>query len=106
MAFDNRLSVAILRVPEGLDYSKIFDEEDQGALSSCELTLSQPPSRAENYLHTSPSAHMMHADSNLNIAHLSVSDSISSSPFPSISKEGNAKIHNFTILSYRFIKSN
>ncbi|KAF2899446.1 hypothetical protein ILUMI_06729 [Ignelater luminosus] len=93
-AFENRLSVAILRLPEGLDYSRIIEEEDHGAISSADLTLSQPPSRAEHCLHTSPSTHMMHADSNLNIAHLGVSESIVSSAFPTISlvtpyKNGN-----------------
>ncbi|XP_017780455.1 PREDICTED: bumetanide-sensitive sodium-(potassium)-chloride cotransporter [Nicrophorus vespilloides] len=75
-AFDNRLSVAILRVPDGLDYSRITEEED--ATHSTDITYSQPPSRAD--LRPFAATRMMHADSNLNISHIdhSVSDSVQS----------------------------
>lgn len=83
-AFENRLSVAILRLPEGLDYSRIIEEDEQAGISSVDLTLSQPPSRG-GFLRSSSSTHVMHADSNLDISHLGVSESIVSSAFPTIS---------------------
>ncbi|KAI4458081.1 solute carrier family 12 cation cotransporter [Holotrichia oblita] len=67
-AFDNRLSVVILRVADGLDYSKIM-EEDEGVPST---DLSMPISRAEPI--STIARQLMHADSNLNISHLVASE--------------------------------
>lgn len=77
-AFDNRLSVAILRTPEGLDFSRILDNEEDNAIST-DISLTQTPSRPD--LHSNPFAitRMVHADSNLNISNVpSVSDSVQS----------------------------
>ncbi|KAK9736670.1 Amino acid permease [Popillia japonica] len=67
-AFDNRLSVVILRVADGLDYSKIM-EEDENVPST---DLSMPISRAEPI--STIARQLMHADSNLNISHLVASE--------------------------------
>ncbi|KAF5270453.1 hypothetical protein FQR65_LT17843 [Abscondita terminalis] len=88
-AFENRLAVAILRMQEGLDYSRIMEEDDTNVVPSADVTLNQHPSTGmfNNILRP-----MMHADSNLNIAHLAVTDSVVSSAYPTIttpSKNGN-----------------
>lgn len=79
-AFDNRLSVTILRLPDGLDYSKITEEDEAGFLSSADLTLTHPSSTNEL-----TSNRMMHADSNFNIAQLGVMENVVSSSLNIIS---------------------
>ncbi|KAF5306750.1 hypothetical protein FQA39_LY01508 [Lamprigera yunnana] len=80
-AFEKRLAVAILRLPDGLDYSKILDEEDNGVVPSVDITLSQHPSTGTFNNIARP---MMHVDSNLNISHLGISESIVSSAYTTI----------------------
>lgn len=95
--FDQRLSVCILKLPDGLDYSRITEEEDPGCQSSNDLTLNQSNSRPD--LRSSLlSARLMHADSNLSISHVGVQDSIVSTSFsmtslPSISSKGGSGRH-------------
>lgn len=77
-AFDQRLSVCIVKLANGLDYSRITEEEDPAFQSSADLTLNHSPSRPD--LRSSVlSARLMHADSNLSISHIAVQDSIVSS---------------------------
>ncbi|KAB0800350.1 hypothetical protein PPYR_06090 [Photinus pyralis] len=87
-AFENRLAVAILRLPDGLDYSRILEEDENATTPNADLTLSQHPST-----HAFPniSRAMMHADSNLDISHIDVSESIVSSSYPSINLVAPAK---------------
>ncbi|KAK5649405.1 hypothetical protein RI129_000434 [Pyrocoelia pectoralis] len=90
-AFENRLAVAILRLPDGLDYSRILEEDETATTPLTENTLSQHPST-----HAFPniSRAMMHADSNLDISHIGVSESIVSSAYPTITpgKNGNTLV--------------
>lgn len=81
-AFDNRLSVTILRLPDGLDYSKVTEIEGGSPNGD---TMSIIPS-SRSFMHTSDSNHMLHADSNLNISSIGMPDSIASSVYPPISK--------------------
>lgn len=67
-AFDYRLAVTILRLPEGLDYSKVTEEIDQ-TNSNGELTL-----KPLNELRTSTSSNIMRMDSNLSLPAISESE--------------------------------
>lgn len=67
-AFDYRLAVTILRLPEGLDYSKVTEEIDQ-INSNGELTL-----KSLNELRTSTSSNIMRMDSNLSLPTISESE--------------------------------
>lgn len=89
-AFDNRLSVTILRLPDGLDYSKLTEEAEGGSPNGDTMSIT-PSSR--HFMHTSDSNHMLHADSNLNISSIGVPDSIiASSVYPApISKSNVVK---------------
>lgn len=82
-AFDIRLSVCILKLPEGLDYSRITDEEETGYQSSADLTLTQYPTRSDFHHHLAGSG-MMRVDSNNSISHINVQDSIVSTSFSTI----------------------
>lgn len=62
------MAVAILRLSDGLDYSKVTEDDDQSAQASADITLTQSTQRSG--LHISNSSHMLHADSNLNIANM------------------------------------
>ncbi|VEN49210.1 unnamed protein product [Callosobruchus maculatus] len=64
-AFDNRMSVTILRVPGGLDHSKNFIEEEPGNVAALTSTVHLP-------LPTSNS--LMHADSNLSLDRVESAD--------------------------------
>lgn len=64
-AFDYRLAVTILRLPEGLDYSKITEDIDQ-ANSNGELTV-----KPFTELRTSTSSNMMRMDSDLSLPTIS-----------------------------------
>lgn len=68
-----------MRLPDGLDYSKITEEEPSFQATT-ELNLNQIPIGCENL-----SASMMHADSNLNISHLGVIENVVP-PVPTLSK--------------------
>ncbi|KAK4881311.1 hypothetical protein RN001_004630 [Aquatica leii] len=92
-AFENRLSVAILRLQEGLDYSRIMEEDDANIIPSTDITLSQHPSTC---MFNNISRPMMHTDSNLNIAHLVVSESVVSSAYPTINVVTPYKNGNYT----------
>lgn len=83
MAFDNRSSVAILRIPGGLDFSSITEEEP-GGTAIAESNLTHNSSRSD--IHTVDSSHMMHADSNLNLSSIGVPESVVTSTLPVISK--------------------
>lgn len=78
-AFDNRLSVCILKLADGLDYGKITEEDEAGYQSSADLTLTHPSPRGSNLMHNALLNRMMHADSNLSISELGVHDSVGSS---------------------------
>lgn len=78
------MSVTILRLPDGLDYSKLTEAEGTSPNGD---TMSIAPS-SRSFMHTSDSNHMLHADSNLNISSIDVPDSIASSVYPPISKSG------------------
>ncbi|KAJ8946616.1 hypothetical protein NQ318_007219 [Aromia moschata] len=73
-AFDHRVSVTILRVNNGLDYSKLTENEDQGNINS-DTALSTNTSSG---LRTSDSNNMMHADSNLSLANVGLPENNSS----------------------------
>ncbi|KAJ8965882.1 hypothetical protein NQ314_003862 [Rhamnusium bicolor] len=62
-AFDHRVSVVILRLKDGLDYSKLTEEEDQGNINS---DATSTPNKSSS-LRTSASSNMMHADSDLSL---------------------------------------
>ncbi|XP_057662624.1 bumetanide-sensitive sodium-(potassium)-chloride cotransporter isoform X1 [Diorhabda carinulata] len=62
-AFDHRVAVAILRLKDGLDYSKLLEEAQQDPISS-DATLT-PAMKHE--LGTSVTSNIMHADSNLSL---------------------------------------
>lgn len=96
-AFDNRLSVTILRLPDGLDYSKVTEIEGGSPNGD---TMSITPSRP--FMHTSDSNHMLHADSNLNISSLGVPDSIASSVYLPISKHDAGRSGYLKISRSRF----
>lgn len=83
-AFDHRLAVSILRIQDGLDYSKVIGDEDNSNAPSADITLTSPPSRS--HLHNVDSSHMLHADSNLNIANIAVSEGVVAPAYPIISK--------------------
>ncbi|XP_068910753.1 bumetanide-sensitive sodium-(potassium)-chloride cotransporter isoform X2 [Tenebrio molitor] len=70
-AFDHRLAVTILRLKDGLDYSKLMGEEDQTA--STDVTLTHPSTVDLRGL---PTSNMMHADSNLSLADLGKTDTV------------------------------
>ncbi|XP_063908850.1 bumetanide-sensitive sodium-(potassium)-chloride cotransporter isoform X1 [Zophobas morio] len=79
-AFDHRLAVAILRLKDGLDYSKLMGDELNG--TPADISMSQPPTvdlRSGLAANT-----MMHADSNLSLADLGKSDT--ATPKNTISK--------------------
>lgn len=83
-AFDYRLAVTILRLPDGLDYSKIIGEEQSG-VPSTDITLTAVPSRTD--LCSSVSNRIMHADSNLSISNsVTLSEGQVSPGYPVISK--------------------
>ncbi|KAL3280368.1 hypothetical protein HHI36_017857 [Cryptolaemus montrouzieri] len=79
-AFDHRLSVTILRVKDGLDYSSITgdDEPTGNGHGPTEQSIPHPPSRTD--LRISTSSNMMHADSNLCLADLVGPDKNDHSP--------------------------
>lgn len=85
-AFDNRMAVAILRLSDGLDYSRIMDDEENGGCySSGDLTLVGSAQTTHNGILHSPSVSgMMHADSNLSISHLGVSENVISTSMPAL----------------------
>lgn len=82
------MAVAILRLPDGLDYSRIMDEDENVACySSGDLTLVGSQQTTHNGVLASPLvSRMMHADSNLSIAHLGVSETIISTSMPALGK--------------------
>ncbi|XP_074028973.1 sodium potassium chloride cotransporter [Leptinotarsa decemlineata] len=63
-AFDHRVSVAILRISDGLDYSTLTEEVDDQGNTNADVTLTL---RTINEFRTSASSNMMHADSNLSL---------------------------------------
>jgi solute carrier family 12 sodium/potassium/chloride transporter 2 len=63
--------VTILRLKDGLDYSKLMGEEDQTA--STDVTLTHPSTVDLRGL---PTSNMMHADSNLSLADLGKTDTV------------------------------
>ena len=73
-AFDNRMSVAILRVPGGLDYSKVIEEDEIENSPSTDMTLTIPPSRVDDS--TLLDRQLVHADSNLNISRIHLHDGL------------------------------
>jgi hypothetical protein len=72
--------VTILRLKDGLDYSKLMGEEDQTA--STDVTLTHPSTVDLRGL---PTSNMMHADSNLSLADLGKTDTVT--PKNTISKK-------------------
>lgn len=62
-AFDHRVAVAILRLKDGLDYSKLLDEAQQDPI--CNNATFTPATKHE--LLTSVTSSIMHADSNLSL---------------------------------------
>lgn len=89
------MAVAILRLPDGLDYSRIMDDEENGGCySSGDLTLvgslvNSAQTTHHNGILNSPSvSRMMHADSNLSISHLGVNDTTMSSSMPALGISG------------------
>ncbi|CAH0553671.1 unnamed protein product [Brassicogethes aeneus] len=66
-ALDHRVSVAILRLPNGLDYSKITQDQDDQGISIGEANV---PANLE--MRTSASSNMMRADSNQSLPNVGV----------------------------------
>ncbi|XP_044762363.1 bumetanide-sensitive sodium-(potassium)-chloride cotransporter [Coccinella septempunctata] len=79
-AFDYRLSVTILRVKDGLDYSSLTEDDEPAgnANGSTDQTIPHPPSSTDLRIFTS--SNMMHADSNLCLADLGGSGPKKNSP--------------------------
>ncbi|CAG9818005.1 unnamed protein product, partial [Phaedon cochleariae] len=73
-AFDHRVSVTILRLPDGLDYSKLTKDEDQINQDASII------SKNGNQFRTSASSNLMHADSNLSLVVVGIADNKTTSP--------------------------
>lgn len=96
-AFDHRLAVTILRVRDGLDYSKLTIEEDIDSSPGSNIMEENGSARAistivnkenrlnsskndmlmsplNNHLRTSASSNMMHADSNLSLENVGITN--------------------------------
>lgn len=69
-ALDHRVAVTILRLGDGLDHSKLLDDEDQVPVNN-DSTLT-PATRHD--FRTSISSNIMHADSNLSLTTVGLPD--------------------------------
>lgn len=65
-AFDQRLAVTILKIKDGLDYSRITEEDETGNFFTNETAL-MSNSNSQMEMRKSASSSMMHADSNLSL---------------------------------------
>ncbi|KAG4075171.1 hypothetical protein HA402_006188 [Bradysia odoriphaga] len=85
-AFDNRMGLAILRMPKGMDYSYLNLEVNNdltfSGLDSPTITQSHSSLPATGDLILSGNRNLMHADSNLNLAGMASSQTTITTPQP------------------------
>ncbi|KAG5884017.1 hypothetical protein JTB14_018579, partial [Gonioctena quinquepunctata] len=72
-AFDHRVAVTILRISDGLDYSRLTEDDEGNTLTDIIMT-----PRPINEFRTSASSKMMHADSNLSLPTIGLPENKSS----------------------------
>jgi hypothetical protein len=65
-AFENRMAVAILRLPDGLDYSKLTDDAEPHAYDNGGFS----PTSSSQYLTGGDQSGFLRVDSNVSIAQL------------------------------------
>lgn len=86
MAFDNRVALAILRMPKGMDYSYLNLEVNNdltfNGLDSPTINQSHSSLPATGDLILSGNRNLMHADSNLNLAGMASSQTTITTPQP------------------------